>query len=87
MHMIDAITRLALLADRAVNVVLGGSFSETLSARAHRMRLKPQPYWWWLADAIDTLIFWQPDHCKKQFEFEQAQATKAGAAVPSGGNP
>jgi hypothetical protein len=75
-----------LTLDRVLNVLLGGSFSETLSARAHRMRVKPQPYWYWLADAIDAVFFWQPDHCRKQFEFEQAQkATKAGAEVASGG--
>ena len=60
--------------DRAVNVLLGGDAWETLSGRAYRMKLKRQPYWWWLADAIDALFFWQVDHCRVQYEREQAAA-------------
>jgi hypothetical protein len=58
--------------DRAVNVLLGGVYSETLSARAWRMDVKDHPYWGWTARAIDLLFFWQPDHCRKQWEYEQA---------------
>lgn len=58
--------------DRAVNVLIGGSFRETLSARAHRMDVKNHPYWGWTAAAINTLFFWQEDHCKTQWEDEQA---------------
>lgn len=53
--------------DRFINWCMGGSISETLSSRAHRMRVKQQPYWFWLADAIDMLFFWQPEHCKRSF--------------------
>ena len=60
--------------DRAVNVLLGGDAWETLSARAWRMKLKRQPYWWWLADVIDALFFWQVDHCRVQYEAEYAAA-------------
>ena len=59
-------------ADRAINVLIGGSFNETLSARAHRMDVKDQPYWGWTASAINRLFFWQVDHCKAQWEYEQA---------------
>ena len=58
--------------DRAVNVLLGGTFRETLSARAHRSDVKDHPYWGWTASFINTLFFWQPDHCRKQWEREQA---------------
>lgn len=47
---------------------------ETLSARAHRMRVKGQRYWSWTADAIDTLFFWQPGHCRQSHEDEMARA-------------
>ena len=57
--------------DRAVNALLGGSFYETLSSRAHRSDVKNHPYWGWTAAAINTLFFWQPDHCKVQWEYEQ----------------
>ena len=59
-------------ADRAINVLIGGSFNETLSARAHRMDVKDQPYWGWTAGAINRVFFWQADHCKAQWEYEQA---------------
>ena len=58
--------------DRAVNVLIGGSFRETLSARAHRMDVKDHPYWGWTASFINALFFWQEDHCRKQWEYEQA---------------
>ena len=62
--------------DRAVNVLIGGTFRETLSARAHRMDVKNHPYWGWTAAAINALFFWQPDHCRKQWEHEQVHPFK-----------
>jgi len=62
--------------DRAVNVLLGGTFRETLSARAHRSDVKDHPYWGWTAAAINMLFFWQPDHCRKQWEHEQVHPFK-----------
>ena len=53
----------AIWFDQGINVLLGGYADETLSARAHRMRVKGQKYWGWTADAIDTLFFWERDHC------------------------
>jgi hypothetical protein len=53
--------------DCLANFLLGGSIKETLSSRAHRMRVKQHPYWGWTADAIDTLFFWQPGHCEAQW--------------------
>lgn len=58
--------------DRCINVLLGGSFDETLSSRAHRMEVSGHPYWGWTARAIDWLFFWEPDHCRKQWERERA---------------
>lgn len=60
-----------LFVDCLVNRLLWGSFNETLSARAYRMREKHQPYTWWLADLIDTLFFWNDDHCHQQWLEEQ----------------
>ena len=56
--------------DRVVNVLLGGIYKETLSSRAHRMRVKQHPYWGWTADAIDWLFFWELDHCAAQWRRE-----------------
>lgn len=49
--------------DQLVNSALGGEPDETLSARAHRMRVNGHPYWGWTAQAINLLFFWQEDHC------------------------
>lgn len=57
--------------DRLINWMLGGSFYETLSARAHRADAKNQPYWGWTASFINLLFFWEEDHCRKQWEQEQ----------------
>lgn len=56
--------------DCLFNALLGGSSTETLSSRAHRMREKGQPVWGWTADAIDALFFWQPGHCAAQWRRE-----------------
>lgn len=75
---------LPLALDCLLNMLLGGSIRETLSSRAHRMRVKPQPYWWWLAGVIDGIFFWQPAHCRRQAEAEQrhGSAWRAWRAAP-----
>ena len=64
--------RALVVLDRCVNVLLAGDYNETLSARAWRMQVKRQPYWGWTAAMIDGLFFWQPNHCQRQFDAEQA---------------
>lgn len=59
--------------DQLANSLLAGAPDETLSSRAHRMRQKKQRYWGWTANAIDTLFFWQPDHCRLSYEQEVAR--------------
>lgn len=53
--------------DCVINVILGGSFHETLSSRAHGVRMRKQPYWWWVANVIDWLFWFQPNHCEMQY--------------------
>ena len=53
--------------DQLANALLAGAPDETLSSRAHRMRVKGQPVWGWAAGAIDQLFFWQADHCQTAF--------------------
>ena len=60
--------------DRCVNALLGGSYDETLSGRAWRLKIKHQPYWYWTSDVIDALFFWQMNHCRTQYEAEYAAA-------------
>lgn len=68
--------QLLIAIDQVLNTLLGGLADETLSARAHRMRVKRHKYWGWTANAIDALFFWQKDeqgqrnHCKASYESE-----------------
>ena len=55
----SALLSLLVLLDRAINALLGGSFHETLSARAHRLDVRDHPYWGWTARFINALFFWQ----------------------------
>lgn len=62
--------RIAIAFDQLANALIGGWPDETLSAYAHRMREKGQPYWGWTASAIDKLFFWQTGHCAAAHEAE-----------------
>ena len=54
--------------DQLVNTFLGGMADETLSARAWRNHLKGERTW--LVKVIDTLFFWQTEHCRTAYESE-----------------
>lgn len=62
---------IAIGLDQLANAVLAGHPDETLSSRAHRMRLKGHRYWGWTATAINLLFFWEADHCRAAYESEQ----------------
>lgn len=61
--------------DQFANTLLGGWADETLSARAWRCRNKD---WAWriMHRVIDTLFFFQPQHCYSAYVSEQ-QRTQA----------
>lgn len=59
--------------DQLLNALLNGSPDETLSSRAWRMQVKHQPYWWWLASAINGIFFWQANHCRGAYTRERAR--------------
>lgn len=65
--------QVAIAIDQLANTLLGGDADETLSARAHRMRVKGHRYWGWTAAFIDTLFFWDKHHCLKAYQSEQAR--------------
>lgn len=65
--------QVAIALDQLLNACCGGMADETLSARAHRMRVKGQKYWGWTANAIDRLFFWQRAHCLTAWEAEKAR--------------
>lgn len=61
---------LPLLAlDCLLNVLCGGSFHQTLSATAWTVR--DHRYFGWTYRFIDTMLFWQPNHCQHQAAIEQ----------------
>jgi hypothetical protein len=61
-----------IVLDVAVNVILLGSRNETLSARAWRMYSEGKPWGLLWRPIIDGIFFWQPDHCRVQWERESA---------------
>lgn len=74
--------------DQLLNTLIPGGYAdETLSARAHRMRVKGQPYWGWLARAINLLFFLQEDHCRGAWleEIRRRQLPDAYGRPGSGG--
>lgn len=64
--------KLLIALDQLLNVLLLGSPDETLSARAFRCRYWSVP-WFWLWKAIDTLFFWEPQHCEAAYRNEVAR--------------
>lgn len=58
---------IAIAIDQLANALLAGAPDETLSSRAHRMRVKGHRYWEWTAGAIDRLFFWQASHCEAAY--------------------
>lgn len=53
--------------NQLVNTLLGGWPDETLSSRAYRQHLRGRNF---LRNFINTLFFWQNDHCKLAYEEE-----------------
>lgn len=62
--------QLAIVIDQGLNVLCGGYADETLSARAYRCR-DTKPHWRKAMRVIDTVFFWQPEHCKESFVSER----------------
>lgn len=56
--------------DQLLNALIGGWPDETMSAWAYRVRRDGKP-WGFMADVIDALFFWQPDHCMQSYLTEK----------------
>jgi hypothetical protein len=72
--------------DYFLNALLNGLPNETLSGRAYRMQQKPQPYWNGLAKCINTLFWWQANHCRGAYTADRERALLALPAVKSSGS-
>lgn len=68
--------------DQTANTAFGGHWDEKISSRAWRER-KHSKRWHYLRIIIDTLFFFDPNHCEASFKKEQQEALhilqKAGA--------
>lgn len=65
-----SLLQIAIAFDQLGNTVLGGWADETLSARAFRCQHRS---WCWRVArrAIDTLFFWQYNHCENAYRSER----------------
>lgn len=59
--------------DQLCNTLLGGYADETMSSHAYRMHVAGRP-WGFLMHAIDTIFFWESDHCLESYLSERARA-------------
>ena len=59
----------AIGVDQLANTLTGGAADETLSARAHRLHVNRHRSW--PRNCINTLFFWQADHCLQAYESER----------------
>ena len=54
--------------DHLINTFFGGMADETLSSRAHRLKIERKREW--ASKLIDVLFFWQKYHCKMAYQSE-----------------
>lgn len=57
--------------DQRLNALLGGWADETLSSRAWRAYYDKKPFGLFFKPLIDTLFFFQKDHCFKSYLSER----------------
>lgn len=67
--MANYLIRLAIAVDQLGNAAIGGEPDETISSRAWRNRYRP--VWGFVRKVIDTLFFFQKDHCEWSFKVER----------------
>lgn len=60
--------------DQVLNVLLFGYPDETFSARVYRKAEAGQWFWRALRWIINTLFFWQDNHCRLSYENEKNRA-------------
>ena len=54
--------------DQLINTFFGGMADETLSSRAHRLKIERNRKW--MSAIINVIFFFQKDHCKTAYESE-----------------
>jgi hypothetical protein len=62
------ITQVLIAVDQLGNALLAGWADETLSSRSYRQNKKMR--WRIMEKVINTIFFFQPDHCRQAYEAE-----------------
>jgi len=62
-------THIGVALTQFLNALLGGYPDESTSSRAHRQQHKPR--WRAIRACINTVFFWQDDHCAAAYWAEQ----------------
>lgn len=67
--------QIAIAFDQLLNALLAGHADETLSARAYRTESSGKLFGRFFRPLIDTIFFFDKDHCKQSYlsEFERKQ--------------
>lgn len=60
--------------DQLINTLFRGWADETVSARAHRNAMKGVRKWIYGRHLIDTIFFWDKEHCRKSFYSEKMRS-------------
>ena len=68
--MIRRLDQIPIAIDQLINTLFGGWADETISSVAWRKRHEGKG-WAILRRVIDTLFFWQTNHCRTAYESEK----------------
>lgn len=64
------VKRNLIAASQLLNALTGGQPDETTSSRTYRMYLKGNKFALVFIHVVDTLFFFQPEHCKGAYQDE-----------------
>ena len=64
--------QIAVALDQLVNTFFGGMADETMSSRAHRLKIERGRKWASLI--INGMFFWQKNHCEEAYKSELERA-------------
>lgn len=71
---------MAMAVDKLANTLIAGSHTETISARAYRSAKlvdKPKKRWRIARRLINSLFFWQKNHCAASYQASIDRKTRA----------
>jgi hypothetical protein len=75
--MLTCLTELTAVMSHFLNVITCGSRFYSFSARAHYCaQYLVIRKWVYIEIVIDTIYFWQVDHCENQYSFDKQEGKK-----------